>query len=56
MTVYQLKRIFKKDSIFFCSILNLFMFIIKSIAELKEGDLLFLSFIYIDITIRKTQV
>ena len=28
MTVYQLKRIFKKDSIFFCSILNLFMFII----------------------------
>lgn len=28
MTVYQVKRIFKKDSIFFCNILNLFMFII----------------------------
>lgn len=37
MTVYQLKRIFKKDSIFFCSILNLFMFIIICVVFCWSG-------------------
>ena len=37
MTVYQLKRIFKKDSIFFCSILNLFMFIIICVVLYWSG-------------------
>ena len=37
MTVYQLKRIFKKDSIFFCSILNLFMFIIICVVFYWSG-------------------
>ena len=37
MTVFQVKRIFKKDSIFFCSILNLFMFIISCIVFYWSG-------------------
>lgn len=37
MTVFQVKRIFKKDSIFFCSILNLFMFIIICIVFYWSG-------------------
>ena len=37
MTVYQLNRIFKKDSIFFCSIINLFMFIISCIVFYWSG-------------------
>ena len=37
MTVYQVKRIFKKDSIFFCSIINLFMFIISCIVFYWSG-------------------
>ena len=37
MTVYQVKRIFKKDNIFFCNILNLFMFIISCIVFYWSG-------------------
>ena len=37
MTVYQVKKIFKKDSIFFCSILNLVMFIISCIVFYWSG-------------------
>ena len=37
MTVFQVKRIFKKDSIFFCSILNLSMFIISCIVFYWSG-------------------
>lgn len=37
MTVFQVKRIFKKDIIFFCSILNLSMFIIFCIVFYWSG-------------------
>ena len=37
MTLYQVKRIFKKDSIFFCNILNLFMFIISCVVFYWSG-------------------
>jgi len=37
MTVFQVKRIFKKDIIFFCRILNLSMFIITCIVFYWSG-------------------
>ena len=37
MIVCQVKEIFKKDSIFFCSIINLFMFIISCIVFYWSG-------------------
>ena len=37
MTVYQVKEILKKDSIFFCSIINLIMFIISCIVFYWSG-------------------
>lgn len=37
MTVFQVKGVFKKDSIFFCRILNLFMFIISCVVFYWSG-------------------